>query len=223
MFSSNIGRLRFFFYSVALLVAEIVTFVLCVVLTIGIEGLANSKPGPSREGLAAAVLVASLVIFLFRANFAWRRSRDAQGSGWILWSYIVFSTLFAILQAGTVLVVKFDGEDSHSGLNLLGLALVGLWAVILGGQAGGRWLFGYGIIPEFRRFRPARAAAPHRGAPFSVSRGRDGPGSSLRHARRAGAVEPCCISTCISGNRPAAGRRLRQAGPCVTCLAASRP
>ncbi|MER8638568.1 hypothetical protein [Mesorhizobium sp. M1365] len=138
MFNSNIGRLRFFFYSAALLVAEIVTFVLCVVGTVGFEGLANSKPGPSREGLAAAVLVTSLVIVLFRANFAWRRSRDAQGSGWILWSYIVFSTLFAILQAGTVLVVKFDGEDSHSGLNLLGLALVGLWAVILAGkQAGG--------------------------------------------------------------------------------------
>ncbi|MES0096966.1 hypothetical protein [Mesorhizobium sp. M0019] len=66
MFNSNIGRLRFFFYSAALLVAEIVTFVLCVVLTIGIEGLANSKPGPSREGLAAAVLVASLVIVLLR-------------------------------------------------------------------------------------------------------------------------------------------------------------
>ncbi|TKB63998.1 MAG: hypothetical protein E5W81_19955, partial [Mesorhizobium sp.] len=95
MFSSNIGRLRFFFYSAGLLVAEIVTFVVCVLSTIGIEGLANSKPGPPREGLAAAVLVASLVIVLFRANFAWRRSRDAQGSGWIVWSYIVFSTLFA--------------------------------------------------------------------------------------------------------------------------------
>ncbi|WP_376704636.1 hypothetical protein RQ479_07725 [Mesorhizobium sp. ISC25] len=137
MFSSDIGRLRFFFYSVALLVTEIVTFVLCVLWTIGIEGLANSQPGPSREGLAAAVLVASLVIVLFRANFAWRRSRDAQGSGWILWSYIVFSILFAILQAGTVLVVKFDGEDSHSGLNLLGLALVGLWAVILAAKPAG--------------------------------------------------------------------------------------
>ncbi|MER8485230.1 hypothetical protein [Mesorhizobium sp. M1322] len=119
MFNSNIGRLRFFFYSAALLVAEIVTFVLCVVLTIGIEGLANSKPGPSREGLAAAVLVASLVVVLFRANFAWRRSRDA------------------ILQAGTLLVVKFDGEDSHSGLNLLGLALVGLWVVILAAKPAG--------------------------------------------------------------------------------------
>ncbi|MER8546701.1 hypothetical protein NKH41_13300 [Mesorhizobium sp. M1169] len=137
MFNSNIGRLRFFFYSAALLVAEIVTFVLCVVGTVGFEGLANSRPGPSREGLAAAVLVTSLVIVLFRANFAWRRSRDAQGSGWILWSYIVFSTLFAILQAGTVLVVKFDGEDSHSGLDLLGLALVGLWAVILAGKPAG--------------------------------------------------------------------------------------
>lgn len=137
MFNSNIGRLRFFFYSAALLVAEIVTFVLCVVSTIGIEGLANSKPGPSREGLAAAVLVASLVIVLFRANFARRRSRDAQGPKWILWSYIVFSTLFAILQAGTVLVVRFDGEDSHSGLNLLGLALVGLWAVILAAKPAG--------------------------------------------------------------------------------------
>ncbi|PAQ12388.1 hypothetical protein [Mesorhizobium temperatum] len=137
MFTSNIGRLRFFFYSAALLVAEVVVIVLCIAWTIGFEGLANSKPGPSREGLAAAVLVASLVIVLFRANFARRRSRDALGSKWILWSYIVFSTLFAILQAGTVLVVKFDGEDSHPGLNLLGLALVGLWAVILVAKPAG--------------------------------------------------------------------------------------
>lgn len=131
MFTSNIGRLRFFFYSAAILVAEVVVIVLCIAWTIGFEGLVNSKPGPSRQELAAAILGASLVLVLFRANFAWRRSWDAQGSNWILWSYIVFSAVFAILQAGTVLVVDFNGEDSHFGLNMLGLGLVGLWAVLL--------------------------------------------------------------------------------------------
>jgi hypothetical protein len=137
MFASNIGRLRFFLYSAALVAAEIITVVLCVALTIGFEGLANSKPGPSREGLAAAILAASLVFVLFRGNFAWRRSRDAQGSKWILWGYIVFSAIFAVLQAGTVLVYDFDAEDFHSGLNLLGFAILGFWIRILVARPAG--------------------------------------------------------------------------------------
>lgn len=137
MFASNIGRLRFFAYSAALLVAEIVAVVLSISLTIGFDGLANSKPGPGREGVAGAILVVSLVVVLFRANFAWRRSRDAQGSKWILWGYIVFSALFAFLQAGTVLVYDFGAEDFNSGLNLLGLSIFGLWCTILMAKPAG--------------------------------------------------------------------------------------
>lgn len=131
MFSSNIGRLRFFFYSVAVLVAEIVATILCIAGTMGISGLADSRPGPSREGLALAVLIASVVLVVVRSNFAWRRSRDANGAKWILWVYIVFSAIFALLQAGTLLVYDFNGDDSNLGLNMLGLAIFGLWCNIL--------------------------------------------------------------------------------------------
>ncbi|UVK37239.1 hypothetical protein LHFGNBLO_004245 [Mesorhizobium sp. AR10] len=137
MFTSKIGRLRFFFYSAALLVAEIVTVVLCIAWTIGFEGLMNSRPGPGREGLATAILVTSLMLVLFRGNFAWRRSRDAQGSMWILWGYIVFSAIFAVLQAGTMLVYDFGAEDFNSGLNLLGFALLGLWVTLLMAKPAG--------------------------------------------------------------------------------------
>ncbi|MDX8464754.1 hypothetical protein RFM26_03540 [Mesorhizobium sp. VK23B] len=132
MFTSNIGRLRFFFYSLGLFIAEAVAIVLCIAGTIGFAGLINSMPGPSRQGLAGAALIVSLIFVALRGNIAWRRSRDANGSGWILWSYIVFSGIHAFLQAGTLLVIDFGNpESAPGGVNLLGLAIFGLWCTIL--------------------------------------------------------------------------------------------
>ncbi|WP_027166412.1 hypothetical protein [Mesorhizobium sp. WSM3224] len=132
MFASNIGRLRFFLYSLGLVVAETVVIVICIVGTIGFEGLINSAPGPSRQGMAGAVLVASLIFVALRGNIASRRTRDANGRRWILWSYIALSAVYALLQAGVLLVVKFgDPESIPGGLNLLGLSVFGLWCTIL--------------------------------------------------------------------------------------------
>lgn len=132
MFTSNIGRLRFFFYSLGLFMAEAMAIALCIAATVGFAGLINSMPGPSRQGLAGAALVVSLIFVALRGNIAWRRSRDANGSGWILWSYIVFSGIYAFLQAGTLLVIDFGNpESAPGGLNLLGLAIFGLWCTIL--------------------------------------------------------------------------------------------
>ena len=132
MFASNIGRLRFFLYSLALAVAETVVIVVCVVSTIGFEGLINSGPGPARQGMAGAVLVASLIFVALRGNIASRRTRDANGRRWILWAYIGLSAMYALLQAGVLLVVKFDDPESiPGGLNLLGLSIFGLWCTIL--------------------------------------------------------------------------------------------
>jgi hypothetical protein len=132
MFASNIGRLRFFLYSLGLVVAETVVIVICIVGTIGFEGLINSAPGPSRQGMAGVVLVASLIFVALRGNIASRRTRDANGRRWILWSYIALSAVYALLQAGVLLVVKFgDPESIPGGLNLLGLSVFGLWCTIL--------------------------------------------------------------------------------------------
>ena len=49
MFTSNIGRLRFFLYSLGLAVAETVVIHICIVGTIGFEGQLKSGPGPERE------------------------------------------------------------------------------------------------------------------------------------------------------------------------------
>ncbi|CDX11822.1 conserved membrane hypothetical protein [Mesorhizobium sp. ORS 3324] len=132
MFTSNIGRLRFFFYSLGLFMAEAMAIVLCIAGTIGFAGLINSIPGPSRQGLAGAALVVSLIFVAARGNIAWRRSCDANGARWILWTYIVFCAIYAFLQAGTLLVIDFGNPESvPSGLNLLGLSIFGLWATIL--------------------------------------------------------------------------------------------
>ena len=98
----------------------------------GLEAFVNSAPGPSRQGMAGAVLVVSLLAVVMRGNFAWRRSRDANGKAWILWSYIVFCAIYAFLQAGTLLVIDFNNpESTSSGLNLLALSIFGLWCTIL--------------------------------------------------------------------------------------------
>ncbi|MBZ9659439.1 hypothetical protein LB523_10310 [Mesorhizobium sp. ESP-6-4] len=131
MFTSNIGRLRFFLYSLGLAVAETVVIVICIVSTIGFEGLLNSGPGPSRQGMAGAVLIASLIFVALRGNIASRRTRDANGRRWILWAYIALSAVYALLQAGVLLVVKFgDPESIPGGLNLLGFSVFGLWCTI---------------------------------------------------------------------------------------------
>ncbi|OWK18491.1 hypothetical protein AJ88_05870 [Mesorhizobium amorphae CCBAU 01583] len=71
--------------------------------------------------MAGVILVMSLAFVLLRGNIAWRRSRDANGRSWILWAYIVFSAIYAVLQAGTMLVIDFGNPDSvPGGLNLLG-------------------------------------------------------------------------------------------------------
>src|SRR3954468_17010028 len=130
MFTSTLGRGRFLAYSAALFVAEAFADVLCIMGTLGIQGLAESSPGSSREPLALLVLVVSIVFLLARSNNALRRSRDAQGSKWILVMYIVFSTFFALLQSATFLVYDFNGDNSNAGLNLLNLAIIGLWATL---------------------------------------------------------------------------------------------
>lgn len=132
MFTSNIGRMRFFFYSLGVAFLEAMAALVCIVGTMGFEGFVNSAPGPSRQGMAGAVLVVSLLAVVMRGNIAWRRSRDANGKGWILWSYIVFCAIYAFLQAGTLLVIDFNNPESTSGgLNLLALSIFGLWCTIL--------------------------------------------------------------------------------------------
>lgn len=138
MFTSSIGRLRFFFYSIGVFLIEAVGILLCIAGTIGFEGLITSTRGPAREGMAGAVLVISLLAVVMRGNIAWRRSRDANGSRWLLWSYVVFIGIYAFLQAGTVLVVDFSNPDSvPGGLNLLALSIFVIWIKILVAKPAG--------------------------------------------------------------------------------------
>ena len=139
MFTSNIGRGRFFVCSAVILVVEITLVVGCIFATMGLAGLANSKPGSSREGLALAIFIVTMITAIARSNIAWRRSRDANLPKWMPGGYIVFSICFAVLQALTVLVYKFDGDNSNFGLSLLGFAILGLWGTLQGAAtaAGG--------------------------------------------------------------------------------------
>jgi uncharacterized membrane protein YhaH (DUF805 family) len=127
MLSSTIGRLRFFLYSVAISIAELIAVALCVAATMGFTGFVNSKPGPSREGLALASLVVMMVFFVARANITWRRGNDADLSKWLLVPYLVFLALLAVLQAGTLLIYDFKTGSANTGLGFFSLALFGLW------------------------------------------------------------------------------------------------
>jgi hypothetical protein len=126
MLSSPIGRLRFFLYSLAIWIAELIAVALCVAATMGFDGLVHSKPGPPREGLALASFVAMMVFVVLRTNITWRRRADANLSKWLVVPYIVFVALFAALQAATIWLYDFKTGDKY-GLGILSIALFSLW------------------------------------------------------------------------------------------------
>jgi uncharacterized membrane protein YhaH (DUF805 family) len=127
MLSPPIGRLRFFLYSVAIAIAELIAVALCVAATTGFGGLARSQPGPSREGLALASFLVMMVFAVARANITWRRGEDADLSKWLIVPYIVSLVLLAVLQATTLLIYDFKTGDTNIGLGILSTAMFGLW------------------------------------------------------------------------------------------------
>jgi uncharacterized membrane protein YhaH (DUF805 family) len=127
MLSSPIGRLRFFLYSVAISIAELIAVALCVAATMGFDGFVHSKPGPSRESLALASFVVMMVFVVARTNITWRRRNDADLSKWLVVPYIVFVALFAVLQAATLLIYDFKTGNTNPGLGILSIALFALW------------------------------------------------------------------------------------------------
>jgi uncharacterized membrane protein YhaH (DUF805 family) len=127
MLSSSIGRFRFFLYSVAISIAELIAVALCVAATMGFDGLVHSKPGPSREGLALASFVVMMAFVVVRTNITWRRRNDADLSKWLVVPYIVFVALFAVLQAATLLIYDFKTGNTNTGLGIFSIALFALW------------------------------------------------------------------------------------------------
>jgi hypothetical protein len=127
MLSSPIGRLRFFLYSVAISIAELIAMALCVAATMGFGGFVHSKPGPSHEGLALAGFVVMMVFVAARTNITWRRRNDASLSRWLVVPYIVFVALSAVLQAATLLTYDFKTGNTNIGLGILNIVLFALW------------------------------------------------------------------------------------------------
>jgi hypothetical protein len=124
------GRLRFFLYSIAISIAELIAVALCVAATMGFDGFVRSKPGPSREGLALASFVVVMVFAVARMNITWRRRYDADLSKWLVVPYMVFLALFAVLQAATLLIYDFKTGNTNIGFNILSFALFGVWCRI---------------------------------------------------------------------------------------------
>ena len=138
MFSSPIGRLRFFLYSVAISIAEVIAVAFCVAATMGFDGFVHSKPGPSRAGLALVSFVVMMVFAVARINITWRRRQDADLSNWLVVPYIVCLPLFAMLQAATLLVYDVSIGRTNIGFNILSIALVALWFRICLASSKGR-------------------------------------------------------------------------------------
>ncbi len=130
MSSSPIGRLRFFLYSVAISLAELIAIALCIATTMGFDGFIRSKPGPSREGLALASFVVMMVFAIARMNITWRRGHDADLSKWLVVPYMVLLASFAVLQAAMLLIYDFKAGNTNIGFNILSTALFVLWCLI---------------------------------------------------------------------------------------------
>jgi len=138
MLSSPIGRLRFFFYSIAVALIELIAVIAAVAATIGLEGFVNSQPGSSRLGMAGACLVVLGLFAAVRANLAWRRGKDAAISKWTLVPYIILTGFAAVLQAGALMVDKFGAAGNHSaGSGLVSLSLLAIWGVICAAKPKG--------------------------------------------------------------------------------------
>ena len=138
MLSSPIGRLRFFLYSVAISIAELIAVALCVAATMGFDGFVHSKPGPSREGLALASFVVMMVFAVARMIITWRRRNDADLRKWLVVPYMVFVALFAVLQAATLLIYDFKTGNTNIGFNILSITLFALWFRICFASSKGR-------------------------------------------------------------------------------------
>jgi uncharacterized membrane protein YhaH (DUF805 family) len=138
MLSSPIGRLRFFLYSVAISIAELIAVALCIAATMGFDGFVHSKPGPSREGLALASFVVMMVFAVARMIITWRRRDDADLSKWLVVPYMVFVALFAVLQAATLLIYDFKTGNTNIGLGILSIALSAGWFRICFASPKGR-------------------------------------------------------------------------------------
>jgi hypothetical protein len=179
--SSPIGRLRFFLYSVAISIAELIALALCVKATMGFDGLVNSKPGPSREGLALASLVVMMVFVAARANITWRRGIDAALGKWMVVPYLVSLALLAMLQAATLLIYDFKTGDTNIGLGILSTALFAWWLRI--GLAS----------PQETQFDPDS---------FLIAEGvGEAPSGRSRHATPASAsAQPSMISTPVAAS-----------------------
>lgn len=128
MLSSPVGRLQFFLYSAAISLAELIAVVLCIVATMGFDGLVRSNPGPSRESLALASFAVMTVFAVARVNIAWRRGHDADLSKWkLVVPYMVAVELFAVLQALMLLVYDFNTGTANGGINVLSIVLIAMW------------------------------------------------------------------------------------------------
>jgi hypothetical protein len=128
MFSSRVGRLQFFLYSIAIWIAELIGIVLCIAVTMGFDGLFHSKPGPSRETLVFASFAVMMMFAIARMNLAWRRGYDADLSKWkLLVPYVMAVALFPVLQAGMLFVYDFNTGTTNGGFNIFSIAFVALW------------------------------------------------------------------------------------------------
>ena len=202
MFKSDLNRSQFFWLSSLSQLIEIVLVILAIVMTLGFDGLINSRPGPGREGFAGAILVFGLFVALMRCNLALRRSRDADGSRFQLGTYMVFTVLFAVLQAGEFLVYDFNGDTDNAGLGLLGLSLIVLWTLIwrapsVGGGAGPVELRASGSRFKSEE-KPAGGLLALNDTDFLAR------ANALRAADAAKSV-PSPASMSHSGNRPVSG------------------
>jgi uncharacterized membrane protein YhaH (DUF805 family) len=131
VFNSNIGRTKYLIYSSFLYVLEIGVISVCTLATMSNPFNSVSTPALGREGFSLAILISLLVFTVIRSNWAWRRTRDAGSSFWVMGLYITFITFGAFVGYYEMLTIVTAKPESKQYVLILGVVELILWVLLL--------------------------------------------------------------------------------------------
>lgn len=151
---SPIGRGRFFLYAAPLAVLETVA---CLAVGASRYELVDAAPGPERVAWALSCFAVRLVFLIPEGIVAARRVKDSE-LGWnMLWAYIGFSLIYAIVEALELATYVLETGTGVQGAKPVGFIVMGLWGTIWMAKPRERGPWG-GRAPAKRRAPPREPA-----------------------------------------------------------------
>jgi uncharacterized membrane protein YhaH (DUF805 family) len=131
VFNSNISRTKYLIYSSFLYALEIGVISVCTLAIMSNPFGSASMPALGGEGFSLAILISLLVFTVIRSNWAWRRTRDAGSSFWVMGLYIAFLTFGAFVGYYEMLTIETAKPASKHYVLILGIVELILWVLLL--------------------------------------------------------------------------------------------